>query len=279
MFSNLAAKMNLSKKTSLLIPYFLVALLLIVLPMILILSKAFTSNGEGFDNWELVKSTHTWNIILRSLIVGILASIICLIIALPYSYFVATSNSTIFRIYALSLVVSPLAIFTIARIYALRSLFQLIFASDINSLNSIWFIVTGLVYLNLPLMIMPLYTVFKDMPRNIIEASSDLGNNAFRTFFRVIIPYGTKAILSGFALIFLASATTFVVSQKLLPNSSQLQLIGNQINEKINPGNAFNLSSGSALVIVVSGIFISIYAFVLIIPRIIFFIKKGATYE
>nr|WP_318024078.1 ABC transporter permease [Mycoplasmopsis columboralis] len=272
-------KFNLSKRTSLLIPYAIVALLLIVLPMILILSKAFANNGAEFDNWEIVKSSHTWRIILRSLNAGIFASIICLIIALPYAYFVATSKSKVFQIYALSLVVSPLAIFTIARIYALRSLFQLIFASDINSLNSLWFIITGLVYLNLPLMVMPLYTVFKDMPKNIIEASNDLGNNTFRTFIRVIIPYGTKAILSGFAMIFLASATTFVVSQKLLPDSSQLQLIGNQINEKINPGNQFNLSSGSALVIVVSGIFISIYALALVVPRIIFFLKKGAQYE
>ncbi|UUM20064.1 MULTISPECIES: ABC transporter permease [unclassified Mycoplasma] len=267
------------KKTSLLIPYFLIALLLIVLPMILILSKAFANNGPSFDNWEFTKSPHTWNIIVRSLIVGIISSIICLIIALPYAYFVAISKSTLFRTYAISLIVSPLIIFTIARIYALRSLFQLIFASDINSLNSLWFIIIGLVYLNLPLMIMPLYTVFRDMPKNIVEASSDLGNNTLQTFFRVIIPYGTKAILSGFAIIFLASATTFIVSRKLLPNSSQLQLIGDAINEKINPGNAFNLSSGSALVIVVSGIFMSIYAFVLIVPRMIFFFKKGAKYE
>ncbi|WP_025755520.1 ABC transporter permease [Mycoplasmopsis cricetuli] len=279
MFFNIKNKLNLSKKTFFLIPYLIIAIFLIVLPVILIFIKSLLSNGEDFDNWDLVKDFHTWRIIWRSVIVGIFASIICLIIGLPYAYFISTSKSKLFRTYSLSLVVSPLAIFTISRIYSLRSLFQFIFQSNINSLNSVWFIVVGLVYLNLPLMIMPLYSVFRDMPKNIVEASSDLGNNALKTFFRVIIPYGTKAILSGVALIFLASATTFVVSQKLLPNPSQHQLIGNIINDKINPGNPYNLSSGSALVIVVSAIFISIYAFALIVPKIIFYFKKGAHYE
>ncbi|MFL1037980.1 ABC transporter permease subunit, partial [Mycoplasmopsis synoviae] len=97
----------------------------------------------------------------------------------------------------------------------------------------------------LPLMIMPLYSVFKDMPKNIVEASNDLGYSNFKTIFKVIIPYATKAILSGIAMIFLASATTFVVARKLLPDGWQNQLIGELINEKINPGNAFDLSSGS----------------------------------
>lgn len=278
MFSKINTKLNLNKRHSFILPYALIAIFLIVLPVILIFTQAFKSNDE-FDNAVLIKDSHTWTIIWRSLAVGIVASIICLIIALPYAYFISTSKSQIFRVIALSMVVSPLAIFTIARIYSIRSLFQLIFQSNVDTLNSSWFVVVGLVYLNLPLMIMPLYTVFRDMPKNIIEASHDLGNNTLQTFIRVIIPYGTKAILSGFAMIFLASATTFVVSQKLLPNPSQTQLIGNIINEKIDPGNQFNLSSGSMLVIVVSMIFITVYALVLIVPRIIFYFKKGAHYE
>ncbi|QNM93821.1 ABC transporter permease [Mycoplasma sp. Pen4] len=277
MISKIRQRINLDKKVSLLIPYLIIAILLIVLPVLLIVISAFAVKGVEFDPWSLVKSTNTWSIIGRSLWVGLVSSFLCLLIAFPYAYFISMSKSKVFRIYALSLIISPMAIFTIARIYSLKALFLTMFAA--KDLNNELFIIIGLTYLNLPLMVMPLYTVFKDMPKNIIEASNDLGYNNAQTIFKVIIPYGTKAILSGFAMIFLASATTFVVSTKLLPDASQNQLIGDVINSKINPGNKFDLSVGSSLVIVVSAIFISIYAFVLFIPRLIFKMKRGAHYE
>lgn len=267
-----------NKKLILLIPFFVIAILLILLPIVLILVNSIAPRNN-FDNWLLVKESNTWNIILRSLKLGFIASIICLFIGIIYAYWVSKSKNKFFKIYALTLIISPLAIFTIARIYSVKGLFLALFAGDPKSLNSEWFIVVGLVYLNLPLMIMPLYSVFKDMPKNIVEASNDLGYSNFKTFFKVIIPYATKAILSGIAMIFLASATTFVVARKLLPDGSQNQLIGELINEKINPGNPFDLSSGSALVIVVSAIFIGTYLLILIVPKVIYHFKKGAVYE
>lgn len=271
-------QLNFNRRLALAIPYFLIAILLIVLPIILIFTNAVVGHEEGFDNWILVKESNTWNIIGRSLKIGVISSFLCLIIALPYSYFISTSKSKIFRIYALSLIISPMAIFTIAKIYAIKGLF-LAMVADPKSLNAEWFIILGLTFLNVPLMVMPLYTVFKDMPKNIVEASYDLGYNSFQTMYKVIIPYATKAILSGIGMIFLASATTFVISKKLLPDGSQKQLIGDLINSKINPGNKFDLSSGSALVVVVSAIFIGIYSLTLIAPKVIFFFKKGAHYE
>nr|WP_318033196.1 ABC transporter permease subunit [Mycoplasmopsis cynos] len=211
--------------------------------------------------------------------IGIVSALLCLLIGFPYAYFVSISKSKIFKIFALSLIISPLAIFTVARIYSIKGLALAVFASNPKSLNNELFIIFGLTYLNVPLMIMPLYTVFKDMPKNIIEASHDLGFNNVQTIFKVIIPYGTRAIISGLGIIFLSSATTFIVSAKLLPDGSQNQLIGTVINSKINPGNKYDLSTGSMLVIVVSAIFIGIYSLLLIVPKIIFKLKKGAYYE
>ncbi|WP_324672280.1 ABC transporter permease [Mycoplasma sp. 888] len=266
------------KKTHLVWPYFLIALLLIILPIILIVLYALIPN-ESFDNWVLIKSSSTWKIMGRSLWIGLAASMLCLIIGFPYAYFVSTSKSKIFKICALSLIISPLAIFTIARIYSIKALFLGIMAHNTKSLNNEAFMVFGLMYLNLPLMIMPLYTVFKDMPKNIIEASHDLGYNQTQTIFKVIIPYGIRAILSGFGMVFLASATTFVISAKLLPDGSQYQTVGDIINSRANPGNKFDLAAVSVLVIVVSAIFLSIYGIILITPKIIFRLKKGAHYE
>ncbi|QKT05409.1 ABC transporter permease [Mycoplasma sp. OR1901] len=278
MISKIKQLFSFDKKTALFIPYLIIAILLILLPIIMIVVNAFAVHGSNFDSFVLIKDVNTWRIIGRSLWIGLVSAILCLIIGFPYAYFISSSQSKIFRIFALSLMISPMAIFTISRIYSMKVL-ALAVVSNSKSLNSELFMIFGLTSLNLPLMIMPLYTVFKDMPRNIIEASNDLGNNSFQTIFKVIIPYGTKAILSGLAMIFLASATTFIISSKLLTDGSQLQTIGELINSKINPGNKYDLSTGSALVIVVSAIFMGIFSLFLILPRVIFYFKRGAHYE
>ncbi|MGV2393812.1 UNVERIFIED_CONTAM: ABC transporter permease subunit [Campylobacter lari] len=138
--------------------------------------------------------------------------------------------------------------------------------------------ILGLTYLNLPYMVMPLYSVIKDMPNNILEAASDLGYNNTQKFFKVILPYTSKAILSGIGLIFLSSATTFVISSKLLPDGSQKQTIGELINRFVNPASKSDIAVGTTLVLVVSGVFIGSYALINFLPKII--IKaRGGVYE
>ncbi|ENY69984.1 ABC transporter permease [Mycoplasmopsis bovigenitalium] len=266
------SSLGFNKQLLLLLPYVFIAIFLIVLPMILIVVQAFTPR-ENFDTALLIKQFNTWVIIGRSLRIGVISSILCLLIGFPYAYFVATTKSKILQVYAMSLILSPMVIFTIAKIYAIRGFFLSIFDEDV--LNSEWFMILALTYLNLPYMIMPLYSVFKDMPKNIIEASSDLGYNRFQTLFKVVIPYSFKAILSGLSLIFLASATTFVISDKLLPNPAQLQTVGSLINQYSDPSNAYELSTGSVLVLVVSAIFIGCYAMINFVPRLI--IRLAAT--
>ncbi|TQC51355.1 ABC transporter permease [Mycoplasmopsis mucosicanis] len=275
MNSKIKAKLALNKRLILLLPYLLIAIFLIGLPVIMIIVKAFTPR-EGFDNAQIIKEYNTWVIMGRSLRIGIISAIICLLIGFPYAYFVATSKSKILPIYAMSLILSPMLIFTIARIYAIRGFFLSIFNED--TLNAEWFMILALSYLNLPFMIMPLYSVFRDMPKNILEASADLGYNKFQTLLKVVIPYAFKAILSGFSLIFLSSATTFVISDKLLSNPAQLQTIGSVINQYSDASNQYELSVGSVLVLVVSAIFIGCYALINFVPRLIIKLiqRKGA---
>ncbi|WP_406617682.1 ABC transporter permease [Mycoplasmopsis lipophila] len=272
MNSKIKNKLGLNKRLLFLLPYALIAIFLIILPIILIIINALTPRGN-FDSWQLIKQLTTWKIIWRSLKIGIISAIICLFIAFPYAYFISATKSKALKIYGLSFILTPMMIFTIAKIYAIRGFFLSVFEEE--SLNAEWFMILALTYLNLPYMIMPLYSVFKDMPKNIIEASQDLGYNSFQTLFRVVLPYGFKAILSGFGLIFLASATTFVISSKLLPNGSQLQMIGEIINDYANPSNQYDLSLGSTLVLVVSIIFIGTYSAIIFLPKLIIKLIKN----
>ncbi|WP_237076482.1 ABC transporter permease [Mycoplasma phocoeninasale] len=262
-----------------LIPYIIFAILFIVLPMILIFIYALKPIDDQvrLENWEIVAKPSTWLIILRSLWTGLIAATAALIVGFPYAYIVAKSKSIIFKTLALSLILSPLAIFTISKALAVRGLFSAIF--DENHLNNNAFIIFGMVYLFLPFMIMPLYQVIKDMPNNILEASEDLGYSKFKTLFKVILPYCSRAILSGFGIVLMIAATSIIISDKLLPNGSQKQLIGNLINQFANTANPFDLANASSLVIITLLVLLAIYGLIYGIPYIIAKRKQGGIYE
>lgn len=273
MNSKIKSKLALNSRLLFLLPYAIITIFFIILPIVLIVSNAFKKVDNNFDSWAIIKQISTWKIIVRSLRIGTLSAILCLLIGFPYAYYISIHNSKILRIYGLSFILSPMLIFTIAKIYAIRGFFLSIFEE--NSLNAEWFMVLALTYLNLPYMIMPLYSVFKDMPKNIVEASQDLGYNHIKTLFKVIVPYGFKAIISGLGLIFLSSATTFVISKQLLPNGSQLQMIGEIINNYTNASNPYDLSLGTSLVLVVSFVFIGMYLIITFLPKIIIKLVQG----
>ncbi|WP_069096794.1 ABC transporter permease subunit [Mesomycoplasma ovipneumoniae] len=269
----------MNPRISLVLPYFVFALILIVIPLILLFVKSvspLSTNGEPFDNHLLVKEQTTWQIIARSIFVGLVSAFICLILAFPYAFIVANSKSRIFKIYSLSLIITPLIIFTIAKVFSLRALFLSMF--DEGSLNNNSFMILGLIFLNFPFMVIPLYTIFRDMPKNLIEAGTDLGYSKFRVLIKVVVPYSFRAISSGFAIVFLMAATSIVVSDKLLPNGSQNQLIGNLINNSANTTNPFDLARVSSLVLVTLLVFIGIYTLIHFTPIVIMKIK-GFKYD
>ncbi|WP_373440789.1 ABC transporter permease [Metamycoplasma equirhinis] len=271
---------NISKlQISLLIPYILFAILFIILPMVLIFIYALKPiDGQNrLDNWDIIAKRSTWLIIFRSLWTGIIAATFALIIGFPYAYIISKSKSKIFRTLSLSLILSPMAIFTISKALAVRGLFSAIF--DENYLNNNAFAIFGMVYLFLPFMIMPLYQVLKDMPKNILEASEDLGYSKIQTIFKVILPYCTKAILSGFGVVLMMSATSIIISDKLLPNGSQKQLIGNLINQFANTANPFDLANASSLVIITLLVLLAIYGIIYGIPYLIAKKRQGGIYE
>lgn len=263
---------------SLIIPYILFSLIFIILPMILIVIYAFKplEGQTKLENWEIIGKSQTWKIMFRSIWTGMVAALFSFFIGFPYAYILSKSK-TITKILGLSLILSPMAIFTISKALAVRGLFSAIF--DENGLNNYAFIIFGMVYLYLPFMVMPLYQILKDMPKNIIEASQDLGYSKFKTLIKVIIPYCYKGILSGFGIILMMSATSIIISDKMLPNGSQKQLIGNLINQFANTANPFDVSTASTLVIITMAILLSLYGLIYGIPYLISKHKQGGIYE
>ena len=220
------------KNFFLILPYMLVALVFIIVPITLIFVKSFmpTSAGSVVENWNFVNS-FIWLKILKSFIVAILATIISVVIAYPFSYFLAfdVKGKTV-KMLALLFITAPTWMSFLVKIIGVKTFFDFINGYS-NSTSGDVFTVIGLVYIYVPFMIMPIYNVLKDMPKNLIYASKDLGRGAWSTFINIVIPYTKNALISGLTLVFLPCLTSVSVPQ-FLNSSSSGSLIGDIIMEE-----------------------------------------------
>ena len=220
------------KNFFLILPYMLVTLVFIIVPITLIFVKSFmpTSAGSVIENWNFVNG-FIWLKILKSFIVAILATIISVVIAYPFSYFLAfdVKGKTV-KMLAVLFITAPTWMSFLVKIIGVKTFFDFINGFS-NSTSGDIFTVIGLVYIYVPFMIMPIYNVLKDMPKNLIYASKDLGRGAWSTFINIVIPYTKNALISGLTLVFLPCLTSVSVPQ-FLNSSSSGSLIGDIIMEE-----------------------------------------------
>ncbi|WP_406602597.1 ABC transporter permease [Metamycoplasma sualvi] len=243
-------KLKFQSNILLFLPYLIFVSLFVLTPIIFIIVLSFiTPAGAGpdYDKWEMWKDQNFWQIFFKSFFMGIVVSLICLLISLPYVFILINTRNKSIKFILLSLIVTPLFLFTLVKILALRGILTLIFDIPIDAEGYLYL---GFVYLFLPFMIIPLYNVLNGMPKSMIQASQDLGYNKIFTFIKVIIPYGLKAICSGIVIVFLLVIMSVAVSNKLLDNSAGNQMIGNVVNDLSNPSNPFDMQKASSVVLI-----------------------------
>ncbi len=232
------------------IPYAVFLIFFVILPMLVILFYAFTDKNMhvSFSNFIRFFSDPTkLSTIVYSLVIALITTVACLIIAYPVAYILARSKLKK-KFVIVMLFVLPMWINFVLRVNALREIFNLIAISPamewLTSANYFKTIV-GMVYDFLPFMILPLYTTMLKIDGSLYEASADLGGSAFTTFTRVTIPLSMPGILSGITMVFLPSMTNYVVSDML--GNAKVTIIGKFIYEYF--GTDWHMGSMVALVL------------------------------
>lgn len=273
-WKNLKDKLGLNVRLSLLIPYFVIAALFIVLPTVLLLTNALQSNDYA-NKGDIAGDPYLWKVMGKSIYLGLIAAAISLVLIFPLTYVVARSRSKMFKIVALTLLMSPLFVFTISKVFALKGILIAIFDGQINNEGIMVF---GMVYLYSPFMIIPIYSVLSTMPKSLIEASTDLGDSKIKTIFKVIVPYALKGIFAGVALVFMMSATNLVISNNLLVGGkSAPKMIANVVNdfaEKLNL-NEVSKIRGSLVALITIGVMVSVYGLIVLTPVVIRKLRGG----
>ncbi len=191
----------------------------------------------------------------RSLWLALISTVVTLLLAFPVALFMARLPKHLRNI-ALILLMIPFWTNFLVRTYAL--LFMLRGNGPINTLLSSLglqpldlygtptAIMLGLVYGNLPFMILPLYTSLEKFDWTMLEAASDLGANTLRAFVRVMLPLVAPGLVAGSILTFVPSIGSYVTVD--LMAAGRVNMIGYSIAQQFDK--AANWPFGAALSLV-----------------------------
>ena len=110
-------------------------------------------------------------------------------------------------------------------------------------MNTNFAVVLGLVFVNLPFMILPLYSTLDRMDRSLLEASLDLGAGHISTLFNVVVPMAGAGIASGILITFIPALGSYLTPDML--GGPDSQMIANVIESQFKRAN--NWPFGAAL--------------------------------
>ena len=205
------------------IPYLIWMVVFTLIPLVTIIIYAFTDKGGGFSFEPFVKAFFYGDVFVRSLWIALVSTFICIVLAYPMAYIMSRCKPRTQSLLVM-LVTVPMWMNFLLRIYAWVILLQnngpidtalSLLGIHTTLIGNQGAVILGMVYEFLPFMILPIYTVMSKIDNRLIEAAQDLGSNGFQVFRRVVFPLSVPGIISGITMVFVPSASTFLVAQYL----------------------------------------------------------------
>lgn len=199
-------------------------------------------------------------IFARSIWLAVLNTVICLVFAYPFAYWIARQPAHR-RMVLIFLVMIPFWTNFLVRTYA-----WILILRDSGLINNFWSItlheqavsladsapmfnwlaeatsrklpllynfpavLLGLFYGYLPFMVLPLYTNLEKINWSLLEAASDLYANRFQSFRRVLLPLTLPGIIAGSIIVFIPSLGAYVTPD--LMGGARVALLGNLLQQQ-----------------------------------------------
>ncbi len=194
-------------------------------------------------------------ILLKTLAWSLLAAAIITVVAFAMAY-AMTFRMPVWGPRILVLVMASLLSSYIVRLYALTTILgtngllnQALMALRIIDapleflLYGYFAIVIALVYVYLPMAVLPIYAAMQGIDRRLVEASRDLGSGPARAFWTVTLPLSMRGVRTAFAFSFILAASDYVAPRMV--GGLNGQMIGSVIADQF--GGASNYPLGAAL--------------------------------
>ncbi|MFA9445011.1 ABC transporter permease [Egicoccus sp. AB-alg6-2] len=231
-------------------------------PLLIVIVYSFASRsvrgatvlaGWNLDSYARMTDSLVLTIAWRSLWIATVTTLVCLLVAYPFAYYLATRPARS-RAVLLVLVMIPFWSNFLVRTYAWRMLLggdgpftRLLHAigfTDAQLLFTPTGVLIGLVYGYLPFMILPLYAAIERLDHSLVEAARDLYASGWQAFWKVTWPLSRPGVIAGSILVFIPSFGAYVTPEILGGRGSTM--LGSYIARQFI-GTASDWPFGSAL--------------------------------
>ena len=217
-------------KTAVAIPPLAWVGVFLLLPYALLFCYSFwqVSEGQIVHHWNLqnyvslARQPLYVSVFLRSVKVASLVTCFTLLLGYPLAYYLSVyAHRRKDLLY--QLVIIPLWVSYLVRAYAwktilgsggvLNTLLEYLHLTR-HPLDSLLYspfaVVLTLTHIYTPFTFLPIYAALEHIPRNLIEASQDLGGSRWKTFLRVVLPLSMPGVLAGATFAFVLSLGDFL---------------------------------------------------------------------
>ncbi len=214
-------------------------------------------------------------IFFRSLWWAVLTSAVCLLFGYPLAFFIVLQPPARRNTY-LFLVLIPFWTNFLVRTYAwkfilnnnglLNIVLEALKLPKVSIINTTTAVLIGLVYGNLPFMVLPLYASIEKLDFTLIEAAQDLGANYWRVLTRVVLPVTLPGIIAGSILVFIPVTGQYIVPAIL--GGGKVAMLGTLLAQQF--GAALNWPFGSA---------VSVIFMLVLTAGVVFYLRSEARRE
>ncbi|MEM7021603.1 MAG: ABC transporter permease [Pseudomonadota bacterium] len=159
----------------------------------------------------------------RTMVFAFAVTAITLVIVYPVAYFIAKRAPASRQVRYLLILLVPFWVSYIIRTFAImvvlgnRGFLNLVLQNvglieePIPFMYTYFSLGTGVLYLSVLYMLLPLYAAIEKIDDNLLEASADLGAGPLRRFWRITLPLSKDGIASGCTLVFLLATGYYAV--------------------------------------------------------------------
>ena len=278
---NLLSRNDTTKAYSLLSPSLLLLIFVFAFPIFFLVAYSFWTQDYGYvdttltlENYKIVVNKASYHaLIKRSLIISSLTTLVTVLLAYPMAYFVAFVVKDHKLLWLIALTI-PFWTSYLLRVFAWKLIlgYNGVINGSLSNLGLIDNPLSFLLYNPFAVFvtlahawsafaILPIYVSLEKIDRSLLEAAADLGDSAFRRFWRITFPLSFPGVLAASMIIFIPTTGDFI-TPKLVGGSEGI-MVANLI--QVMFGKANNWPLGSSLAIITMTIVtLSVICFVVI---------------
>jgi spermidine/putrescine transport system permease protein len=245
-------------------------------PLLIVLVYSFLAPADyggvkwtfSFDGWfnvfferDIFDDTLTFadahvTILWRSIKLSLLTTLLTFVFGFPTAYFIATRPERSRDVW-LFLITIPFWTNLLIRTFAVQEvvrnegvintalLWLGVISAPIQMMYTDTAILMGMLYVYLPLMVLPLYASMEKLDFSLVEAAYDLYATRFQVLRRVILPLIKPGIVAGSILVFIPSLGAYVTPRVL--GGGKNMMLGNLIELQFGQGRNWPLGAALAM--------------------------------